>query len=170
MEVVYLSLGSNLADRRLALIRAMREISSLPETEVLKISSLYRTQPVGFHAQPSFLNLVLEIKTKLCPTCLLLALQAVESKLGRIRGERWGPRVIDIDMISFGTLVQNTAILELPHPRMAERNFVLIPLNEIAENYIVPGYNRTVGEILAGTVDKSWVKREAGIDLADIYK
>jgi 2-amino-4-hydroxy-6-hydroxymethyldihydropteridine diphosphokinase len=159
VELAYLSLGSNLANRRERIQQAIREISFLPETEIKKISSLYRTQPVGLLEQPCFYNLVLEINTKLCPTCLLLALQAVESQSGRVRTVRWGPRTIDIDILSYGKLVQNNAFLILPHPRMAERNFVLIPFNEIAKDYIVPQYNQTVGEILARTADQSWVKK-----------
>jgi 2-amino-4-hydroxy-6-hydroxymethyldihydropteridine diphosphokinase len=122
---------------------------------------------VGLSDQPDFLNLVLEIETRLCPTCLLLALQAIESKLGRVRTVRWGPRTIDIDILSIGKRVRNLAFLTLPHPRLAERNFVLIPFNEIAKNYIVPQFNQTVGEILRYTADQSWVKLESKIALAE---
>lgn len=170
MAVVYLSLGSNLADRHETLIQAIREIAILPETVPKKVSAFYRTQPVGNREQPYFINLVLEIKTKLCPTCLLLALQAVEAKLGRIRKERWGPRTVDIDIICYGKRVQNDAFLTLPHPRMAERNFVLIPFSEIAKHYIVPLYNQCVGEILANSTDNSRVKRESQIVLAQILQ
>ena len=168
--VVYLSLGANLANQRGVLIQAIREIFMLPETEVKKVSSLYRTQPVGFQEQPFFLNLVLEINTKLCSTCLLLALQAVETRLGRVRTMRWGPRIVDIDIISYEKRVQNEVFLTIPHPRMADRNFVLIPFNEIAHDYIVPKYNLTVGEILAKAVDRSWVKKETEITLSGIIK
>lgn len=167
---VYLALGSNLTNRQEILIQAIREISWLPDTNVRNTSSLYRTQPVGVSEQPEFLNLVLEIETRLCPTCLLLALQAIEAKLGRVRTVRWGPRTIDIDILSYGKLVQNHAFLTLPHPRLAERNFVLVPFAEIAKNYIVPQFNQTVSELLRRTADQSWVKPEGKIFIAEIIK
>lgn len=131
MTTAYLSLGSNLGDRLGYLARAVAGLEA-PHTRIRAVSSLYETAPQGKLDQPAFLNAVLAVETDLTPADLLRHMLAVEQGLGRVRTERWGPRTIDIDMLLFGDSIIRTADLEVPHPRMQERSFVLIPLLDVA--------------------------------------
>jgi dihydroneopterin aldolase/2-amino-4-hydroxy-6-hydroxymethyldihydropteridine diphosphokinase len=130
-STVDLSLGANLGDRLDTLREAVRQISDHPQIEQLAVSSVYETTPVGLVDQPDFLNLVLRIRTTLDPFALLSVCQQIESQLGRQRTVRWGPRTIDIDLLTFGSMVSAAPDLTLPHPRMQDRDFVQIPLNEL---------------------------------------
>ncbi len=134
----YISLGSNLGDRAAYLARARAEVERSPGVRVTAASSLYETEPVGFREQGWFLNQVIAVETLLAPTELLGRLQEIENLLGRVRTLRWGPRVIDLDLLLYGRLVVATPELILPHPRMYERGFVLIPLCEIAPDLVHP--------------------------------
>lgn len=156
-KVVYLSLGSNLGDREANLTRAVESLAR-GGVALLRRSSLYATEPVGFAAQPWFLNCVVQAQTELMPRQLLRAVQQVERELGRRRIVRGGPRIIDIDILLYGASVIRAPGLEVPHPRMSERRFVLVPLRELEPGLRHPQLGRTISELLAGTTDASQVR------------
>jgi 2-amino-4-hydroxy-6-hydroxymethyldihydropteridine diphosphokinase len=134
-ERVFLSLGGNIGDPAQAMGAALRMLDADPQTEIVAVSSLYRTPPWGKIDQPDFLNAAAELRTALPPRALLDLCLEAERKLKRVRGERWGPRLVDIDILVFGDRVIREAGLDIPHPRMLERGFVLVPLAEIAPDY-----------------------------------
>lgn len=148
MKRVYLSLGANLGDRQQALQAAIDRLSSR-DIQVTCISSLYETAPVDYLQQPDFLNCVVEADTALLPMRLLLRVQNIEREMGRKRNIMKGPRNIDIDILLHGRSVVNTSQLQIPHPRMEERRFVLEPLAEIAPELRHPIHGRTAREMLA---------------------
>lgn len=133
----FLSLGSNLGDRR-ATLQAALEGLERHGVRIVRRSSLYETAPVGVTDQPAFLNLVVEAETVLAPDGLLAVCQGVERDLGRVRAERWGPRTVDIDILLYNRLTMRTVELEIPHPQLTERRFVLVPLLEIAPDAALP--------------------------------
>jgi 2-amino-4-hydroxy-6-hydroxymethyldihydropteridine diphosphokinase len=139
MTRAYLGLGANLGDRLENLQRAVALLADCDGIEVLRSSRVYETEPLGGPPQPKFLNAVVEIDTKLQPRKLLDRCRAVEEELGRERRERWGPRTIDIDILTFGRREVNEPDLVIPHPRMHERGFVLAPLMELNGNPQLPG-------------------------------
>ncbi len=157
-KLIYLSLGSNLGDREANLVRALDSLAAAG-VRVLRRSSLYATEPVGPAPQQWFLNCVIEAEADLMPRLLLRAVQQVERALGRQRLVRGGPRTVDIDILLYGSSVIRAAELEVPHPRMADRRFVLIPLRELAPGLRHPWLRRTVTELLADTQDASQVRR-----------
>jgi 2-amino-4-hydroxy-6-hydroxymethyldihydropteridine diphosphokinase len=128
-----IGLGSNLGDSAAIVRRAMSELGTLGE--VVARSSLFRTKPWGVTEQPDFINAVVALEAALEPRALLAELKALEVRLGRVAGERWGPRVIDLDILTYGTLEVDEPGLEIPHPQLRERAFVLAPLSEIAPDY-----------------------------------
>lgn len=130
--MILLGLGSNIGDRENNIKLAICELNKHPEIFITKISSLYETKPVGMVDQPDFLNLVISINTNLTPRELLTECLHTESELGRVRNQRWGPRNIDIDILIYHNQVIQDEVLQIPHPRLHERSFVLIPLQEIA--------------------------------------
>ena len=138
MKVVYLGLGTNSGDRILNLKRACEELTIAERVEVVRKSSVFHTEPWGYTDQACFLNAVLEIRTMLDPRELLLAVKQIERRIGRKKSFRWGPRVIDIDIISIGNERIDTKELVIPHPEMHLRRFVLVPLAEIAPFFIHP--------------------------------
>ena len=143
-----IALGANLGDPLSALEWAVGEMNALGS--VLAVSSFHRTAPVGGPGgQPDYLNAALKLGTELPPETLLDALLALETRYGRVRGERWGARVLDLDLIAYGDLTLNTPRLTLPHPRAWERAFVLLPLAEIAPEYPHPQTRQTVAQALA---------------------
>ena len=149
MKTVYLSLGSNLGDRELMLQSALDRLHA-PDLRIRRISSVYETEPVGFREQRFFLNLVAEAETDLFPLLLLARIQKVELQLGRKRtGQANGPRSIDIDILFYGRFMVHSARLEIPHPRLQERRFVLAPLVELAPELRHPALGRTMRELLA---------------------
>ncbi len=156
MTTVYLSLGSNIGNRSKNILTA---IKLLKETgfDVTKTSSLYETSPWGKTKQPDFLNLVLKGKTKLSPEELLKEIKATEEAMGRETTERWGPRIIDIDILFYGEEVLNTPFLKIPHPQLHKRAFVLIPLKEIATRLVHPILKQTVKQMLDNANDKGSV-------------
>jgi 2-amino-4-hydroxy-6-hydroxymethyldihydropteridine diphosphokinase len=134
----YLALGSNLGDRLVMLQRAVDRLDAREGIRVVRSSRVYETEPVG-PAQPDFLNAVIEVHTDLEPRALLRACLGVEDELGRVRGERWGPRSIDVDVLTYARMVVDEPELTVPHPRMAERGFVLVPLAELDPDPMLPG-------------------------------
>ena len=157
-KIIYLSLGSNVGDRAAHLARAVEALDAAG-VRVLRQSSLYATEPVDLPTQGWFLNCVLEAETELMPRQLLRAVQAVERALGRRRMVRRGPRTIDIDILLYGDDIVRTRELEIPHSRMAERRFVLVPLRELAPSLRHPTLRKTIAELLATTSDRSVVRR-----------
>jgi len=152
--IAYLGLGSNLGDRLSALrgaVAALESHSGIALDARSDVSSVYESAAFcGPSGQPDYLNSVLRIRTTLTPLGLLDAILTVESALGRVRPERWGPRVIDIDLLLFGALTIDDPRLVVPHPRMHERRFVLEPLREIAPNWIHPVLRVTIDELAKG--------------------
>jgi len=134
----YLALGSNLGDRLETLQRAVDLMDARPGIDVVRSSRVYETEPVG-PPQPAFLNAVVEVRTDLEPHELLRETQAVEDELGRVRAERWGPRTIDVDVLTFDEREIDEPELVVPHPRMHERGFVLVPLGELEPDPMLPG-------------------------------
>ena len=155
-STVYLSLGGNLGDPAKSMGAALRMLDADADTRVTGVSSLYRTPPWGKLDQPDFLNAAAAISTGLAPRALLDLCLDAERKLKRVREERWGPRLIDIDILVFGDRVIHETGLEVPHPRMLERAFVLAPLAEIAPGLVVSG--RGITDRLVA-VDTSGIER-----------
>jgi 2-amino-4-hydroxy-6-hydroxymethyldihydropteridine diphosphokinase len=136
----YIGLGSNLGEPLQQLEMAFVALNKLPDSRVAERSSFYVSKPMGPADQPDYINAVAELETALAPQDLLLALQAIEQAQGRVRtGQRWGARTLDLDLLLYGDEVINTDSLQVPHPGLAERDFVLIPLAEIAPDVVIPG-------------------------------
>ncbi|MFZ5942644.1 MAG: 2-amino-4-hydroxy-6-hydroxymethyldihydropteridine diphosphokinase [Bacillota bacterium] len=133
----YLGIGSNLGNTKENLMEGIRLLQNHGQIKAIKVSSLYKTEPIGYKEQEWFLNAVLWIKTELSPLELLEYCQSIESKLKRRRVIKWGPRTIDIDILLYGNLNLNGEILTIPHPRMTERAFVMIPLAEISPQLVI---------------------------------
>ncbi len=153
-----LGLGGNLGDPRRSMAEALRALDARSDCRVVAVSRLYRTPPWGKTDQDWFFNACAEVETTLDPEALLAACLGIERAMKRVRMERWGPRTIDIDLLTFGDLNRASATLTLPHPRMTERGFVLKPLADFAADLTVEG--RTVREWL-GRADVQ------GIEVAD---
>lgn len=158
MKRVYLSLGSNLGDRRAILRTAIDSLASAGVT-VKQVSSLYETEPKDFLEQPWFLNCVVEAQTSLAPLELLRALRGIEAQLGSKKEFAKGPRLLDIDILLYGDETIDSPELQAPHPRMLERKFVLAPLAEIAPRLKHPSWPADAAELLAQSADESVVKR-----------
>lgn len=135
----YLSLGSNLGDRAFNMRQAVEDLDSHPRITVVRQSSMYETEPVGVKDQPAFLNNAVQIRTGLTPNELLEVTKSIEDQMGRVRTFRWGPRVIDIDILAYNGMSIDSEELVIPHPKMLERAFVLAPLMEIAPDLELPG-------------------------------
>jgi 2-amino-4-hydroxy-6-hydroxymethyldihydropteridine diphosphokinase len=158
VKQVFLSLGSNVGNR-VAQIRKAFELLANLGIEVQRVSSFYRTEPVDFLPQRWFVNCVAEVGTDLMPLRLLKTLQGVERTLGRRPGIPQGPRPIDIDILLYENVVVRSRALTIPHPRLSERRFVLVPLRELAAHLRHPVTQRTVVEMLHDTQDSSQVVR-----------
>ena len=164
MPTSYLLIGSNInpEDNIRECIRLLKK-----ELPVGKISSVYETEPVGFKAQPNFYNLAVEIETNLSPENLLWQLQSIEKSLGRVRNKKTKkdhPRTIDIDILLYGDKIILTENLVIPHPRMHQRGFVLVPLTEIASDVLHPAIKKTVSELLK-SIDKTEIIKKIQIKL-----
>jgi 2-amino-4-hydroxy-6-hydroxymethyldihydropteridine diphosphokinase len=157
-HTVYLSLGSNLGDRAANIERALSRLDE-EGVRIVRRSSFYQTEPVELRQQGWFLNIAVEAETELMPRQLLRAIRNIERELGRKRIVRSGPRTIDIDILLFGANRVNAAELEIPHPRMTERRFVLVPMAEIAPALRHPVLRSTMTELLAATADRSHVRQ-----------
>lgn len=154
----YIGLGSNLDDPIAQVKRALEELERLPDSHCIAQSSLYRSKPMGPQDQPNYINAVAALETGLGPLDLLEALQALEHRHGRVRVEkRWGPRTLDLDLLLYGDQVIDIPRLQVPHPGLRQRSFVLIPLHEIAPELILPDGTRL--DELAGQCDRGGLKQ-----------
>lgn len=149
---VYIALGSNMGRKRENMAQAVALIAALPGVKILNSSSLYETEPWGKTDQDKFLNQVIEIETSLQPKELLAELHNIEIKMGRQRQEKWGPRLIDLDILLFGNEVINDPQLTIPHPHMRDRLFVLVPLAEIGAELQFPDDGATLKEVLSSVI------------------
>lgn len=156
--VAYLGLGSNLGDRATQIRVACESVGAHPQIAVERLSALYETAPVGITDQPLFLNAAAMVRTSLPPEALLDILLAVEMRMGRERNLRWGPRVIDIDLLVYGQSRIDSPRLVVPHPRLFERAFALIPLAEIAPELRPPGFACTVRDAADAAEDRMDVR------------
>jgi 2-amino-4-hydroxy-6-hydroxymethyldihydropteridine diphosphokinase len=147
MAIVYVGLGSNLGDRHKNCLRAI-ELLKQHGLLVTKQSSLYETEPWGLTEQPEFVNMAVEIETELAPEALLALLKNIEKDMGRRNTVRWGPRIMDLDILLYDDIIMNTDALTIPHPLMHEREFVLRPLSEIAEEKVHPVLKKKIGDLL----------------------
>ncbi len=157
MTLAYVALGSNLANPKQQVLDAMDALAKLPATRLLRRSHLYCTPPWGVLKQPPFINAAAELDTTLSPHALLDALLMIEQQAGRVRAERNGPRTLDLDVLHIDGVQLDDERLTLPHPRMAERAFVLLPLNDVAPALWLPGQG-VVAELL-GRLDLAGCER-----------
>jgi 2-amino-4-hydroxy-6-hydroxymethyldihydropteridine diphosphokinase len=162
VPTAYISLGSNLGDRLGFLKEALQRLKRSKGISISKRSSVYETQPVGPQDQGWFLNLVIEMKTTLDPASLLDHLLAIEDQMGRKRDARWGPRSIDLDVLLYDDRIVNTNRLIIPHPRLHQRRFALVPLSEIAPQVRHPTLKKTIRELLDGCPDTHVVRSYPG--------
>ena len=160
IQNAYVGLGSNLGDRAGYLLLAVRGMLDAG-LDVIRLSSIYETEPVEYEEQPPFLNMVAELRgsTLPSPEQTLARLLRIECALGRTRDVPMGPRTIDLDLLIFKDARSDTEFLKLPHPRIAQRRFVLVPLAELVPNLVHPVLGKTISELLAQTKDSSGVIR-----------
>jgi len=151
VEPVFIALGSNLGDRAGLLLAGLARLSRLEGFELAGLSQIYETEPVGPAGQGPYLNAVLAGRTVLEPRRLLQEMLRIEGELGRVRQQRWGPRTLDLDLLDYGGLVVDEPGLELPHPRLHERPFVLAPLCDLAPDWRHPRLGKTARELLNET-------------------
>ena len=163
MISVFFGIGGNLGDRRAAMRSAVEEIRTVVDD--LRVSSLYESAAWGVTDQPAFLNAVVRGRTTMEPLDLLDAVQAIERQLGRVREQHWGPRLIDIDLLLYGNGIVDEPRLQIPHPYLTQRGFVLRPLADLAAGLTLPD-GSLVGELLT-TVDQSGLRRVEGPSWAD---
>ena len=159
MVRAYIGLGSNLGDRSGNIEEAIDSLKAVDTIPVKKISSIYETEPEGVEEQAHFLNCALEVETNLPPGKLLASLKAIERQMGRSGGKRWGPRVIDLDILLYGGLVMKEVDLEIPHPLLPERLFVLSPLSEIASEVVHPTLGKSISDLREQLERKRKLKR-----------
>ena len=159
MKIIYLGLGSNVGDSEVLLQSALDHLNG-PDLKLLRVSSLYETEPIGFREQRWFLNMVAEFRTELFPKQLLHRIGRVERELGRKRTMPNGPRTIDIDILLYGNSVVQTEELEIPHPRYRERRFTLAPLAELSPQLRDPVTRRSMAEMLAALKDQAIRKKK----------
>ncbi len=147
MHDAFLGIGSNVGDKEQNIAKAISLVSRMERTVIEKSSSLYKTEPVGYSDQDWFVNAVIRIKTPMNPNELLTALLAIEQELGRQRGRKWGPRIIDLDILFYDGLILEEDGLTLPHPHLHDRAFVLKPICEIAPDFMHPVLQRSLSAI-----------------------
>lgn len=153
MPQVYLGLGSNIGDRKSYLLKSIEKLKNHPKIKIQKLSSIYETKPLGKTNQRNFLNMVVEGRTSLSPQELMAYTQSVENSLGRIRKEKWGPRRIDIDILLYNNSIIKEKNLIIPHPGLMERDFFLIPLQEISPKLIFPS-GHSLGNLIEKNISK----------------
>jgi 2-amino-4-hydroxy-6-hydroxymethyldihydropteridine diphosphokinase len=149
VTVAYVGLGANIGPREVTLLRAVDLLAEADDVEVLAVSQLRETDPVGMVNQPRFLNGAARIDTSLPPRMLLELLLRIEQCLGRVREERWGPRTVDLDLLVYGDVTVDEPGLRVPHPRLHERRFALEPLAELDPELVVPGLGAVSGALAA---------------------
>ncbi|MCM3497501.1 MULTISPECIES: 2-amino-4-hydroxy-6-hydroxymethyldihydropteridine diphosphokinase [Paenibacillus] len=154
----YIALGANLGDREGNLMEALERLDDTPGIQVLRVSNLYETEPVGYIDQPMFLNMAAVVSTSLSPHALLAEMQRIEKELGRVRHIHWGPRTVDLDLLWMEGRRLDTPELMLPHPRMQERSFVLRPLSDIVFEDEPSGLYRVVQTALAKLEGKEGIQ------------
>lgn len=154
----YIALGSNVGDKLKNIKSALEEIKNNPDCELVNISSIYETGPYGYTEQGNFLNAAAEISTNLDLIPLLRFLNSVEEKLGRLKTIKWGPRVIDIDILFFNNIIYNDNVITVPHKGIPERDFVLVPLSEIAPDLVHPVLNRKISDICRDDIQKTIIR------------
>lgn len=165
---VYIALGSNIGDREKYLLDAIKKINRHPSIEVVNISSIYETDPIGYTDQDLFLNMVINVNTDLTASELLFSLQDIEKQLDRKREVKWGPRTLDLDILLFNYENIEAEQLIVPHPRMHERAFVLIPLFELNNDISIPTLDEPISTIIDQLQDKEGVriwKQKNGVDV-----
>ena len=156
----FIGAGANLGEPVRQIRQAQDALQKSPGIKFLGASSFYRTQPVGPVEQPPFINAVVALECSVSPRELLALLLEIEQNMGRVRKERWGPRVIDLDLLFYGEEIIKEQGLEVPHPRLHERRFVLVPLAEIASGFVHPVIKKSVSELLAGLPEGDfWVEK-----------
>jgi 2-amino-4-hydroxy-6-hydroxymethyldihydropteridine diphosphokinase len=156
-HIVYIAVGSNVGDRKQNFFEALSRLAKLPNTKILKESSLYESEPLG-DSKEWYVNGVIEIETKFKPDLLLTKLKNIERAMGRKKvKKRWGARIIDLDILFFDAQVVKKKALRIPHPEMVNRKFVLLPLSEIAPQVIHPVLGVTISELLINAKDQKKV-------------
>jgi 2-amino-4-hydroxy-6-hydroxymethyldihydropteridine diphosphokinase len=155
----YIGLGSNLGEREAQIRMALDDLARLPESRLVRASSLYDSEPVGDADQPNFLNAVAEVETELPPRQLMWNLHLIERRLGRTRTRRWGPRTIDLDLLLLGPMVVDEPDLQVPHPELTQRSFVLVPLVELDPLLVHPVTGETLVSHLTSLKTRPPVKR-----------
>jgi 2-amino-4-hydroxy-6-hydroxymethyldihydropteridine diphosphokinase len=155
----FIGLGSNLGDREATIRAALEAIADMPQTDLIRVSSLYDTEPVGDVDQPNFLNAAAILDTELDPRQLLWNLMLIEKRLGRVRTQRWGPRTIDLDLLLYGDELIEDPDLRVPHPEIIRRSFVLVPLVELEPRLVHPGTGETMASHLNRLGARPLVKR-----------
>lgn len=160
---LYVGLGSNLGERRAHLRRALKQLARTFGGPI-GLSRVYETAAWGVADQPDYLNMVAAYRSTLAPLAVLATLQRMETAAGRVRHRRWGSRTLDLDLLSYGHHRLATPTLTLPHPRIAERRFVLAPLAELAPALILPGQQYNIGELLTRCTDPLAVRPVAGVE------
>ncbi|MEK7249265.1 MAG: 2-amino-4-hydroxy-6-hydroxymethyldihydropteridine diphosphokinase [Bacteroidota bacterium] len=155
----FLGLGSNVGERQKFLNQAVAELKKLSNTKIVWASSIYETEPYGKTDQAKFLNAALEIETMLTPPELVKEVKAIEERLGRTPTEKWGPREIDIDILLYDGLVHDDETINVPHPELENRRFVLVPLREIAPDIVHPVSGMTISELAGACKDTGRVVR-----------
>jgi 2-amino-4-hydroxy-6-hydroxymethyldihydropteridine diphosphokinase len=158
-HIAYIGIGSNLGDKVYQCEKAISEILRADRHKLLSKSSLFKTKPIGYTSQDWFINGVIKIETDLEPLELLQVLKDIESRLGRKEGFRWGPRAIDLDILLFDEEEIEMEGLQIPHPRLQERQFVLIPLGEIDRSLIHPVLKKSIGELLENLKEDQGVEK-----------
>ena len=164
--IAYLGLGTNLGDRTTNLREALGLLASAPGLRLLRCSQVYETEPWGVAEQPRYLNCVAEVAATLNPEALLTRCKEVEERLGRLPGPRWGPRLIDLDILLYGTRVVDLPHLEIPHPRLHLRAFALIPLSELAPSAVHPALGQSVGQLSENAEGRDGVTPLGAIELS----
>ncbi|NWF53516.1 MAG: 2-amino-4-hydroxy-6-hydroxymethyldihydropteridine diphosphokinase [Syntrophaceae bacterium] len=155
--LAYIGIGSNLGNKRGNIHRAVKALGADPGNRRVRCSPLYATEPVGKKDQDWFVNGVISLETSLSPRELLELLLGIEKKMGRVRGEKWGPRTIDLDILFYEDQILKEPDLQVPHPRLQERKFVLLPLRDLAPDWVHPALGKTVSRLLAELDTQEWV-------------